>query len=68
VGKKAKEEPARQFSIKFPEHLVEEIDIICSTNYISRTSWLLKAAREMLDKERKQKSEELINKLIKENK
>lgn len=68
MGKKAKEEPARQFSIKFPEHLVEEIDIICSTNYISRTSWLLKAAREMLDKERKQKSEELINKLIKENK
>jgi metal-responsive CopG/Arc/MetJ family transcriptional regulator len=66
VAKKANDEPVKQFSVKFPEQLVEEIDIICSANYISRASWLLKAARELLDKERKQKSEELLHKLIRE--
>ncbi len=66
MAKKANDEPVKQFSVKFPEQLVEEIDIICSANYISRASWLLKAARELLDKERKQKSEELLHKLIRE--
>lgn len=56
-------EASRQFSVKFPTHLTDEIDTICTANYISRSAWLIKAARELLEKERKKNAEELLQKL-----
>ena len=65
VAKKQRED-SRQFSVKFPTHLVDEIDTICTANYISRSAWLIKAARELLEKERKSNAEELLQKLGKQ--
>lgn len=61
-----KKEPTRSFSVNFPISLVEEIDQICSAHYTTRTSWLLRAAKEMLLKERVSRTEDLISKLTKE--
>ena len=60
---KKQREDAKQFSVKFPTHLIDEIDTICTANYISRSAWLIKAARELLEKERKNNAEELLQKL-----
>ncbi len=53
------------FSVRFPVSLVEEIDQVCSSNYITRTSWLIKAAKEKLDRERIDSTENLIAKIAK---
>ena len=45
----------KQFSVSFPKEITSEIDTICTSTYISRSAWLLKAAKEMLDKERREK-------------
>ena len=58
-----KKEDTHSFTVNFPKSLVEEIDIICSSEFITRTSWLIRAARELMEKERKKKSEELLEKL-----
>jgi metal-responsive CopG/Arc/MetJ family transcriptional regulator len=58
-----KKEDSQAFTIKFPKSLVEEIDQICATNYITRTSWLLKAARELLEKERVSRTEDILAKI-----
>jgi metal-responsive CopG/Arc/MetJ family transcriptional regulator len=58
-----KKEDAQAFTVKFPKSLVEEIDQICATHYITRTSWLIKAARELLEKERVERTEEIIAKI-----
>ena len=64
-----KKEDAQAFTVKFPKSLVEEIDQICAIHYITRTSWLIKAARELLEKERVERTEEIIAKITnKENK
>ncbi len=68
MAKKAKNETSKQFSVQFPIQILEEIDTICALNYISRSSWLIKAARELLEKERKIGSEELLKKLSMEEK
>ena len=62
MAKKSRED-GRQFSVKFPTQLIDEIDTICTANYISRSAWLIKAARELLEKERKSNAEELLQKL-----
>jgi metal-responsive CopG/Arc/MetJ family transcriptional regulator len=56
-------EEIKSFSINFPKSVVEEIDLICAKEYITRTSWLLRAARELLNKERLKKTEDLIAKM-----
>lgn len=56
-------EKTKAFTIKFPISLTEEIDQICAKNYIPRTSWLIRAARELLDKERMENTAEIIAKI-----
>ena len=56
-------EEFKQFSVKFPKTFVEEIDLICSANYITRTSWLIRAAKLLMEKERIVRTEELLAKM-----
>jgi metal-responsive CopG/Arc/MetJ family transcriptional regulator len=56
-------EEKKAFTVKFPVSLVEEIDRICTSNYITRTSWLIKAAKSLIEKERMKNTEELLAKL-----
>jgi hypothetical protein len=63
-----KKEEATAFSVRFPVGLVEEIDQVCSANYITRTSWLIKAAKELLERERLNRTEDFLAKLAKEEK
>ena len=67
MGRKKKED-THSFTVNFPKTLVEEIDVICSADLISRNSWLVRAARELMEKERKKRSEELLNKLTSDSK
>ena len=53
------------FSVRFPVSLVEEVDQVCSSNYITRTSWLIRAAKEKLERERIDSTEHLIAKIAK---
>lgn len=57
--KKIKREDAKQFSISFPVSLLEEVDTICKTHYMTRSSWLVAAAREKIANERLKKIEQL---------
>lgn len=57
----------KQFSVSLPIELLEEIDAICSINQISRSAWILKAARELLEKERMEKKEDLLRRLTEKN-
>jgi len=66
--RKKKKEDTHSFTVNFPKTLVEEIDVICSAEFITRTSWLIRAARELLEKERKKRSEELLDKLTSKGK
>jgi len=64
---RVKKEETQAFSVRFPKSLVEEIEVLCAANYITKSSWLIKAAKELLEKERKQRSEELLNRLVKQD-
>lgn len=57
-----KKEETKAFTVKFPVSIIEEIDQICASNYITRTSWLIKAAKHLLEKERMESTEELLAK------
>lgn len=63
-----KREEFKAFTVKFPKNLVEEIDQICAANYITRTSWLIKAARRLLESERASSSEEILAKIVSKEK
>ena len=58
-----KREETKAFSVKFPISLLEEIDQICASNYTPRTSWLIKAAKTLIEKERVSNTEQLLSKL-----
>ena len=58
-----KKEAGKAFSVIFPNSLLEEIDTICANQYISRTSWLLRAAKQFLEKERADRTEEILAKI-----
>ena len=58
-----KKEETKAFTVKFPISIIEEIDQICASNYITRTSWLIKAAKSLLEKERMDSTEELLAKI-----
>lgn len=58
-----KKEDTKAFTVKFPQSLVEEIDQICATNYITRTSWLIRAARTVLENERAASTEDIVAKI-----
>jgi metal-responsive CopG/Arc/MetJ family transcriptional regulator len=58
--------PKTQFSVYFPSNLVEEIDTICNATFTTRTSWILKAAQEKLDRERAEREKKIIEKFKEE--
>lgn len=58
-----KKEETKAFTVKFPVSIIEEIDQICASNYITRTSWLIKASKHLLEKERMESTEELLAKI-----
>lgn len=58
-----KKEEGQAFTVKFPKSIVEEIDQICAINHITRTSWLIKAARELLEKERVLRTDDILAKI-----
>jgi hypothetical protein len=59
---------SKAFTVKFPVDLVQEIDQICAANYITRTSWLIKSARKLLESERVSSSEEILAKIANKEK
>lgn len=63
-----KKEETKAFTVKFPLSILEEIDQICTTNYITRTSWLIKASRALLEKERLDTTEEILAKIAEKEK
>ena len=63
-----KKEEKKAFTVKFPISVVEEIDQICDSNYITRTSWLIKASKLLLEKERLESTEALLTKLAEKEK
>lgn len=50
---------SQQISALFPKSILEEIDIICKSEYISRASWLIAASKEKLESDRLKKIEKL---------
>ena len=58
-----KKEDTQSFTVRFPKSLTEEIDQICAKNYITRTSWLIRAARTLLEKERMDNIDEMLAKI-----
>jgi metal-responsive CopG/Arc/MetJ family transcriptional regulator len=58
-----KKEETKAFTVKFPVSIIEEVDQICASNYITRTSWLIKAAKYLLENERIESTEELLAKI-----
>lgn len=62
MGRRRREDIS-SFSVRFPNELIQEIEKICDQNHITKSSWLIIAAREKLTKERIKSSEELILKL-----
>ena len=61
-----RKEPKKSFTVSFPISMVEEIDQICASNYITRTSWLIKAAKFLIETDRLESTDELLAK-IKQN-
>lgn len=59
-------ENVSQFSVRFPNELIAEIDQICHASLITRSSWILNAAKEKISNERMKNANELINKIAKE--
>lgn len=60
-----KKEQTKAFTVKFPVSIIEEIDQICASNYITRTSWLIRASKSLLEKERIESTEEMLRKIAK---
>ncbi len=65
MARKKKKENMSQFSVRFPDEVIEEIDQICNSLFITRSSWLLMAAKDKLSNERVKNAEELISKIAK---
>ena len=59
----AKTEEMKAVTVKLPKGMLEEIDQICAANYTTRTSWMIKAARSLLEGERVRTSEEILEKI-----
>lgn len=60
-----KKETTKSLSVKFPLTILEEIDQLCSSNHITRTSWLIKASKMLLKQERIKSTDELIERIYK---
>lgn len=66
MSRKIKREPSKQFSISLPLEMIEEIDTVCALNFLSRSSWMLMAAKEKIENDREKRKIDLINKLQRE--
>lgn len=64
TGKALKREPSRVISISFPLSELEEIDTLCASNFMSRTSWIVTAAKEKLENDRTSKTTNILKKLL----
>lgn len=56
-------EPIKQITIQLPKVLVEEVDTICTANFLSRSSYIFNAIRDKLERERNLKEMDIIEKL-----
>lgn len=54
---------ATKVSLSLPSSMLEEIDSLCAANFMTRSAWFLQSAREKLEKERFEKSKNLLNQL-----
>jgi metal-responsive CopG/Arc/MetJ family transcriptional regulator len=66
MPKKIRRLPSKQFSVAFPLELMEEIDTICASTFLSRSAWVLMAAREKIARDRERKKIEMMERLSKE--
>ena len=60
---KTKREESVRFSVNIPKSLSDEIDIICASNFMSKNSWIVQAAKKVLALNRLDKLKELKNKM-----
>lgn len=63
MGRPKKNSIGVRVSILMPVPLLEEIDALCAANFSTRSAWLLQAAKNQLEEERRIKSENLLNNL-----
>ncbi|AIL13715.1 hypothetical protein IM40_09855 (plasmid) [Candidatus Paracaedimonas acanthamoebae] len=63
MSRRSRTEISTKVSLSLPNVMLEEIDILCAANFMTRSSWFLQAAREKLEKERLEKSKNLISHL-----
>jgi len=64
---KGMREATKSFSVNLPVSLAEEVDRLCASNYITRTSFLIKAARVLLEKERREKRGIILGNILSED-
>ena len=57
--KVSKREQSVRFTVNFPKSLVDEMDIICASNFMTKNSWLVQAAKKVLANDRLVKLKEL---------
>jgi metal-responsive CopG/Arc/MetJ family transcriptional regulator len=57
-----KKKAIKRVSIDFPIFLLEKIDSICETNFMTRRKWFIDAASEKLEKERSNQIDMLVRK------
>lgn len=50
-------------SLSLPSSMLEEIDALCAARFVTRSAWFLQSATEKLEKERFEKSRNLLNQL-----
>ena len=61
-------EETRAFTVKFPITILEEIDQVCRSTHVPRTSWLIRAAKSFLEKERVENIAKILAKLTDQEK
>jgi len=53
----------KQISVCLPTILVDEIDIVCAANMLSRSYYLFHAVREKLERDRERQAKSLVTSL-----
>ena len=56
-------EPLKQISVQLPKVLVDELDMICASNLLSRSSYIFNAVREKFERDRSLQERDIIEKL-----
>ncbi len=66
MARPKRREPTKQVTVSLPIITVEEIDVICGSNMITRTSYIFSAVKEKLERDRSLKERDIITKLSSE--